>query len=438
MWQERPGAVKSKWMAIQIGDVFGDYQVTGILGRGGMGKVFRVRSLLTERDEAMKVVLSGLEDNPELADRFLREIKVHASLQHPNIAALHSAMRIEGRLVMFLELVEGVSLEERLRQGPIEAGLAAGYVAQVLAALAFSHERGVIHRDIKPPNILITPGGVVKLTDFGIARAAGASQITGTGLAIGTIAYMSPEQLLAAPTDARSDIYSLGLTFYEMIVGRRAIQADTQHALMDAQLRTIPPAPAVVNPLVPAAISTVIMRAISKEPGHRFQTALEFQAALHQVSQQQVDRNPQPAAPVGAIPAAELAELEARLARCIGPIARRLVPDAARRFGTMSEIRQALAAQIEDPKQRENFLKTTPGGGTTVAHSPTAAVSFDAAALDRLALELAHYLGPIARVMVSRTARTAGNLEDLQTRLAAEIASPEERRRFLAAVRSAA
>ena len=122
-------------MPIQIGDVLGDYQVTGLLGRGGMGKVFRVRSLLTDREEAMKVVLPDLDDNPALADRFLREIKVHASLQHPNIAALHAALRIENRLVMILELVEGASLEERLRRGPLPVSEATGYIAQVLAAL---------------------------------------------------------------------------------------------------------------------------------------------------------------------------------------------------------------------------------------------------------------------------------------------------------------
>ncbi len=168
-------------MAIQIGDILGDYQVTGVLGRGGMGKVFRVRSLLTDREEAMKIVLPDLDENPGLADRFLREIKVHASLQHPNIAALRTALRIEGRLVMILELVEGVSLEEMLRSGPMEIPQAVGCVVQVLSALAFAHERGVIHRDIKPANILIATAGAVKLTDFGIARSTSGARLTGTG-----------------------------------------------------------------------------------------------------------------------------------------------------------------------------------------------------------------------------------------------------------------
>ena len=424
-------------MPIQIGDILGDYQVTGILGRGGMGKVLRVRNLLTEREEAMKIVLPNLDEDPALADRFLREMKVHASLQHPNIAALHSALRIEGRLVMCLELVEGVSLEQELRKGPMEVRTATGYVTQVLAALAFAHERGVIHRDIKPANILIAAGGVVKLTDFGIAVSAGAERLTGTGLAVGTLAYMSPEQILAKPVDARSDLYSLGLTFYEMVAGRRAIQADAEHALMNAQLTMTPPAPSVVDPMVPELISAAIMRALAKDPDRRFQTAVDFEAALRPAA-----GIPAPAtvtATASTVTALELAELETRLARAIGPIARRLVPDAARRYRTIEEIRRELAAQIEDPKQREDFLKTSPGTGAatmTMTRTPTAPGSFDPATLDRIVQALAPYLGPIAKVMVARAARSARSAEDLANTLSGEIPSPDDRRRFLATVRS--
>ncbi len=421
-------------MAIQIGDILGDYQVTGVLGRGGMGKVFRVRSLLTDREEAMKIVLPDLDENPGLADRFLREIKVHASLQHPNIAALRTALRIEGRLVMILELVEGVSLEEMLRAGPIDVPQAVGCAVQALSALAFAHERGVIHRDIKPANILISTAGAVKLTDFGIARSTTGARLTSTGMAIGTLAYMSPEQVRADPVDARSDLYSFGLTLYEMVTGRRAIHADTEHALMNAQLSVVPPEPCAINPMIPAAVSAAIMRAVEKDPERRVQTALEFRAMLQGVPQQL------PAAPPGAaaIPEADLADLELRLSRAIGPIARRLVPDAARRCRTVSELRQALAAHIENPKDRELFLKTSlPNTDTVATRTMPAPAGFDPATLARLAQALAPYLGPIADVLVKRTATRARTLEDLQQTLATEISAEADRRRFLAAVRSA-
>lgn len=424
-------------MGIQIGDILGDYQVTGILGRGGMGKVYRVRSLITDREEAMKIVLPDLDEDSGLADRFLREIKVHASLQHPNIAALHTALRIGDRLVMILELVEGASLEDALRRGPLDLSTAIQFMTQILAALSFAHERGVVHRDIKPANILIAEGGIAKLTDFGIARATGGPRLTGTGLAVGTLAYMAPEQILTGHADARSDIYSLGLMCYEMLTGRRPIQGDTEHALMNAQLSTVPPDPATINPRVPPALSAAIVRSLAKEPGYRFQTAREFLDALQQDS----DRAPGPA-PVTPSAAAtftpELADLEARLSRAIGPIARRLVADAARRYGTFSEIRQALAEQIEDPKERQAFLKTKPTGAVTVTMvSPTPApMSFDQATLERLAQALAPYIGPIAKVVVTNAARKARSAEDLQHALADEVPAAD-RQRFLAAVRGA-
>jgi serine/threonine protein kinase len=420
-------------MGIQIGDRLGDYEVIGVLGRGGMGKVFRVRSVLTEREEAMKIVLPDLDENPGLADRFLREIKVHASLQHPNIATLHTALRIGERLVMILELVEGVSLEEKLREGPVELSAAVSYMTQVLAALAFAHERGVIHRDIKPANILIAAGGVAKLTDFGIARSAAGTRLTGAGLAVGTLAYMSPEQIRSDEIDGRSDLYSLGLTFYETITGRRAIDAGTEHALMNAQLAVMPPDPALLNPAIPRPIADAILRAVSKERERRFATAGEFAAALHGVAPERrtVTMNAPPA------PAPELADLEARLSRAVGPIAHRLVADAARRYKSISEIRQALAAQIAAPKDREAFLKTDPAVPALPASATTAApIAFDRATLDRLAHALAPYLGPIANMLVNRAVRTARSVEDLQNALASEIASADDRRRFLAAVRS--
>jgi eukaryotic-like serine/threonine-protein kinase len=418
-------------MAIQIGDVLGDYRIIGVLGRGGMGKVYRVRSLITDREEAMKIVLPDLDEDPALADRFLREIKVHASLQHPNIAALHTALRIGDRLVMMLELVEGISLEEALRRGPLELSVAIHYIAQILEALSFAHERGVIHRDIKPANILIAEGGVAKLTDFGIARATGGQRLTGTGLAVGTLAYMAPEQILSGHADARSDIYSLGLMGYEMVTGIRPIQGDTEHALMNAQLSTVPPGPATVNPLVPPAVAAAIMRSLAKEPGLRFQTAREFLAAM----QGSIEASVTAGATVTTAMTPELAEIEARLSRAIGPIARRLVADAARRYGTVSEIRQALAAQIEDPKERQAFLKTNPVGAVTMVAPTPAPMSFDPAALDRLTQALAPYIGPIAKVVVSNAARRARSAEDLQNTLADEVPAAD-RKRFLAAVRS--
>src|SRR5580698_4346587 len=141
-----------KFMALQIGNTVGDYEIIGVLGKGGMGTVFRVRNLLSDRMEAMKVVLPDLSSDPGLADRFLREIRLHASLEHPNIAALRTALRIDNQVLMIMELVEGVSLDERLREGTLDPWSSIRYVDQILSALDLAHSRGIIHRDIKPAN----------------------------------------------------------------------------------------------------------------------------------------------------------------------------------------------------------------------------------------------------------------------------------------------
>jgi hypothetical protein len=202
--------------------------------------------------------------------------------------------------------------------------------------------------------------------------------------------------------------------------------------MMNAQLSVIPADPASVNPIVPAAVSASIMRAIAKDPTARFQTALEFQAALQ-------DRNQAHTITLNAIPVStpELADLEARLSRAIGPIAKRMVADAARRYGSITEIRQALAAQIEDPKEREAFCKTSSGASATTASPPAAApIRFDPAALELFAQALAPYIGPIAKIVVNRAARGARSTEELRSLLAEEIDVAADRERFLATARS--
>ncbi len=176
----------------------GDYEILGELGSGGMGRVYRVKNVLSDRIEAMKVLLPDLVGRQELAARFVREIKVLASLDHPNIAQLRTAITVDNQLVMIMELVEGSSLAERVERGPIAVGDALNYIDQALNALSYAHQRGVIHRDIKPANMMLTPQGVVKLMDFGITRSSDGGGLTMTGTTLGSLSFMSPEQTTGA------------------------------------------------------------------------------------------------------------------------------------------------------------------------------------------------------------------------------------------------
>jgi serine/threonine protein kinase len=263
----------------------GDYIILGTLGAGGMGKVYKVRNSLSDRVEAMKVLLPDLSDQKDLADRFLREIKVLASLHHPNIAELRTALTIDNQLVMIMEYVEGVTLSQRLQQGPLSYADTIAYMDQVLSALAYAHSKGVVHRDIKPANMIVTPQQVTKLMDFGIARSTNAEMgLTMTGTTLGSVAYMSPEQVRCEPIDARSDLYSVGVSLYEMITGQRPYVSDNNFEVMQAHLQIPPTEPKDVKLDIPAPLSQLIMMAMAKDPVNRFQTADAFRAALASVA----------------------------------------------------------------------------------------------------------------------------------------------------------
>jgi eukaryotic-like serine/threonine-protein kinase len=283
-------------MTIDIGNTVGDYEVIGVLGAGGMGKVFKVRNIISDRVEAMKILLPDLTHEPDLADRFLREIKVQASLSHPNIAGLHTALRFENQLLMVMELVEGITLEERLQHGKLPVADAMSYIGQVLSALGYAHQHGVVHRDIKPANMMLTRNGVIKVMDFGIAKSATDRKLTMTGTTMGSLYYMSPEQIRGVQVlDARSDLYSVGVSLYELVTGKRPFEGDSQFSIMSAHLDKDPAPPISIDPSLPPALNEIILLSVQREPEKRFQTAEAFGAALASVSPAAAP--PQPAAP---------------------------------------------------------------------------------------------------------------------------------------------
>jgi eukaryotic-like serine/threonine-protein kinase len=261
----------------------GDYEILNELGSGGMGRVYRVRNVISDRIEAMKIVLPDLAGRQELANRFLREIKVLASLDHPNIAALRTALTVNNQLVMIMEYVEGRSLGSRLKHGPIAVAEAVHYINQALGALTYAHQKRVIHRDIKPDNMMVTPQDILKVTDFGIARSGEDRTLTVVGTTPGSVSYMSPEQVKGETLDARSDLYSIGISLYEMVTGQRPFQGDSDFALMVAHVETLPRPPIELQPGLDANLNEIILKALAKDPADRFQSADAFREALSKV-----------------------------------------------------------------------------------------------------------------------------------------------------------
>lgn len=360
-------------MAFESGAQVGDYHVIGPIGAGGMGTVYKVRNILSDRIEALKVLLPDLQAAPELEERFLREIRVLARLAHPNIAALHTAFRLNNQLLMVMEFVEGQALPDLARLGPRPFPTYVEYARQTLAAVAYAHGMGVVHRDIKPSNIMVNTYGVVKLLDFGLASIkAEDKKLTRTGMVMGSLHYMSPEQVQAAPVDARSDVYSLGATLYELFTGRTAINGDSDYAVMAAHLHAIPVRASEVNPRISPALSDVLMKALEKEPGRRFQTAADmvaaFQAAVDggQPAVTPLTRTMFAPAPVpehstntrqaAPLDPAAIDAIAKELAQFIGPIAKVVVRKAAARTSTRAELQEAVSAEIENAQDRARFL----------------------------------------------------------------------------------
>ncbi|HEY0174333.1 MAG TPA: protein kinase [Pyrinomonadaceae bacterium] len=264
-----------------IGQVFGNYKVTQKLGEGGMGEVFRGVDMMLEREVAIKFLRPELASQQQVVERFRSEAVTLAKLQHPNIATLYSFMRQGDSFVMVLEFVRGVTLDHVIQQrGAIPVEQAIPIFCQMLDGIQEAHSEGIIHRDIKPANMMLTERGTLKVLDFGIARILGTARMTRQGNIIGTIEYMSPEQVRGFETDARSDIYSLGMLLYEMLTGRCPFDIQNEFELMKAQIEQYPVPPRQLNPAVPEVVEQAIWRSINKDPAQRFQSAAEFRAFL--------------------------------------------------------------------------------------------------------------------------------------------------------------
>src|SRR5438128_7142647 len=258
----------------------GRYRIIRKLGSGGMANVYLAEDQELGRRVAIKILNDRHAGDEQFVERFRREAKNAASLSHPNIVSIYDRGEAEGTYYIAMEYLEGRSLKELiLSRGPAPASVAIDYARQILSALRFAHRNGIVHRDIKPHNVLVDAEGRVKVTDFGIARA-GASQMTEAGSIVGTAQYLSPEQARGTDVDQRSDLYSLGVVLYELITGTLPFNGDTPVEIAMKHLSTVPEPPSKRRPDVPRDLDLVVMRALAKDPEDRYQSAEEMDGDL--------------------------------------------------------------------------------------------------------------------------------------------------------------
>lgn len=266
---------------IDVGSQVGDYEVLAKLGAGGVGRVYKVRHRITGRLEALKVLLPGRSLDEVSRERFLREARVQANLQHPNIASVLTAFESEYGLVLVMEFVEGESLGEYLERGRLSWNEQLSFAVQALSGLAYAHSRGVIHRDIKPENLLIGPSKTLKITDFGLAKTVTDIRLTATGSPMGSVYYLSPEQVMKSDSlDPRADIYSMGVVLYQLATRRRPFLGSQAFELLRAHLEEQPTPPCEIDPTIPVAYSQAILKAMAKDPADRFASADEFRLEI--------------------------------------------------------------------------------------------------------------------------------------------------------------
>jgi len=458
------------------GQVFGGYEVVEELGHGGMGLVFRARHLTLDRDVALKVLGKDLSGDDNYRQRFLKEARSVARLNHRNIVQIYDFGQCGGTTFLAMEFVPGRSLGELLRtRSRFAEREAVGLCRQACAALAFAHAAGVVHRDVKPDNLILRDDGVLKLVDLGLAKSASDDQaLTQTGVVAGTPHYISPEQIEGRrDIDGRADIYSLGATLYHLVTGHTPFEGSSPMVVIAKHLHDEPRDPRSFEPALSDGLCNVILRALARRREERYPDMSAFDLDLARL---ETGHLPEPVSLAGlkttvvtpptdgadatlAVDSRwspeDLARVESKLAEAIGPLAKVLVKRTAAEASGLRQLCELVAGQIPSKARRAEFLEAVSvqgdqlegarQGASTSGEQPRSAAPLSATpsragssgeqgwsveSLQAMEARLAASIGPVARILVTKTARRASSWLALVDALAENLPDLEDQARF--------
>jgi len=452
------------------GTSFGDYEILAELGAGGMGRVFRARHVTLQREVALKVLGERFAEDESYRQRFLKEARAAARLNHPNIVQIYDFGRVGATFYIAMEFVQGESVGDYLRRnGRFQETEAVATVRQACTALRVAHGAGIVHRDVKPDNLVMSADGLVKLVDLGLAKSvADEANLTQTGVVSGTPHYISPEQIAGLKdVDGRADIYSLGATLFHMVTGRTPFEGSSPMIIVAKHLHDVPDDPRAIAPALSDGVCAVIRKMMARNRDERYphMPAVHVDLLLLEGGQAPGALGGGPGAtivekaagPAVAAPAARrawdpavLATIEGRLAAAIGPMARVLVKREAPTSPDVETLCRALSAHIPSEDERRAFLAEAAREATATLRSASSRslhaaagsdpalaapaparpgsgpIAWDEESLRALELRLADAIGPLAKVLVKRASRTAKSWDELIAALAANV--PDEGR----------
>ena len=436
----------------------GKYRIDSVLGKGAMGVVYKAFDPGIERAVAIKTVRKDLVD-PDLVEqsmaRFKNEARAAGRLLHPNIVSVYEYGEDDDNAFIVMEYVEGTGLRDFMNRGAsFDLAQVATVMTQLLLALDFAHERGVIHRDIKPANLILTGSGTLKVADFGIARID-TSSLTSLGMVMGTPSYMSPEQCQGLVVDRRTDLFSAGVVFYELVAGEKPFSGALETIAYKICHEDPRPPSTVSRMLLSPMIDAVVSTALEKNPDMRFQNAKALSRALRQACEAvaEVTDDPygatqinmaavkmEPAAVVATWDDTVLRTVERQLAHYVGPMARVMIRRAAEQTTDVDELYTRLAENISDPARRQQFFdegNATAGAargvnlsGSTMGQRARNSAALEQTFVDQTTTRLATYLGPIARVVANRAAQKAATQDEFVQLVAGHLGA-QDRGAFL-------